>query len=99
MSKNRKNTTVSALLVGVLTIALAGAVLAAGTPSGTPVDNTATVGFSVSGTPQTAVPSNTVTFLVDNKIDLTVATTDLAIVSVMSAGLLGLAIWAFNRRD
>jgi len=74
---------VSALLVGALTLVLVPMAMAGGTPSGTPVDNTATVDFSVSGSPQTAVVSNTASFVVDNKIDLTVTTVDGVIVTVV----------------
>ena len=42
------------------------------TTAGTDVNNTATISFSVSGTPQTDESSNTTTFAVDRKIDLTV---------------------------
>ncbi|NNE44096.1 MAG: DUF11 domain-containing protein [Gemmatimonadetes bacterium] len=55
---------------------------AAGTPSGTPVINTATVDYLVGTIPQSTVTSNPDTFMVDNKVDHVVATTDLAIISV-----------------
>ncbi len=48
-------------------------VFAAGTTAGTVVSNTATVNFKVSGTPQTPVSHAPTTFLVDRKINLTVA--------------------------
>lgn len=50
--------------------------LAAGTPAGTQIDNTATVNYQVSGVSQTAINSNTAQFLVDNKINLTVTRLD-----------------------
>jgi uncharacterized repeat protein (TIGR01451 family) len=83
MSKIKMNTTVSALLVGVLTIALATTATAGGTPSGTTITNTATVDYSVSGTAQAQIPSNAADFVVDNKVDLVVTTVDGAIVSVI----------------
>ena len=83
MSKNVMNTKVVAVLVGVLTLALAGTALAVGTPSGTTITNTATVDYSVSGTPQAQVPSNAATFVVDNRVDLLVTTVDAAIVAVV----------------
>lgn len=46
--------------------------LANGTAADTTVSNTVTVNYSISGTPQTPVPS-TVTFKVDRKIDVVVA--------------------------
>jgi uncharacterized repeat protein (TIGR01451 family) len=58
---------------------LAGAV---GTASGTSVANAATVDYQVGGIDQDTVTSNTVSFVVDNMVDLTVATTDGAAVPV-----------------
>jgi len=48
-------------------------VFAEGTAAGTSVSNTATVTFKVGGTPQTPVSHVPTTFLVDRKINLTVA--------------------------
>jgi len=45
---------------------------ALGTTAGTDIVNTATVNYTVGGVGQTPVPSNTVTFEVDRKVDLTV---------------------------
>lgn len=67
----------------VLVLGLAGAAFAGGTPSGTPVDNTATVDYQVGGLTQGTVSSNTVSFLVDNRVDLTVTTLDAANVVVV----------------
>ncbi len=50
--------------------------LAASTASGTSIDNTATLSFSVGGVTQTAVPSNTASFVVDTKLNLTVVKVD-----------------------
>jgi uncharacterized repeat protein (TIGR01451 family) len=48
---------------------------ATGTVSGTPINNTASVNYTVGGVTQTAVNSNTASFVVDNRIDLTVTET------------------------
>ena len=67
---------VVAALSGVSTAANA-----AGTTAGTAIDNTASVGFKVGGTDQTAVNSNTASFLVDLKVSFTltrIATTTYA---------------------
>ena len=60
------------LLVAILLFDVSGA-FAAGTLAGTSIPNTATVTFNVGGTPQVGVASTTA-FLVDRKINLTVAT-------------------------
>jgi uncharacterized repeat protein (TIGR01451 family) len=44
---------------------------AAGTTAGSTISNTATVGYSVGGTPQTGVSSNAAVFTVDRRITLT----------------------------
>jgi len=54
----------------------------AGTTAGTSVSNQATINFEVSGIGQTPVSSNAYAFVVDRKIDLTVATTDVAAVQL-----------------
>lgn len=59
-------------LLAVLALTVAGQAWAAGTASTTPVDNTVTVDYEVSSVGQTQL-SDTVQFLVDNKVDLTVA--------------------------
>jgi uncharacterized repeat protein (TIGR01451 family) len=57
-----------------LSLIVGGAAHAAtGTVAGTSVANTASVGYSVGGTAQTPVSSNTVSFLVDRKVNVTVA--------------------------
>lgn len=48
-------------------------IYAAGTTAGTSITNQATVGFSVGGVAQTAVNSNTVSFVVDEKVAFAVA--------------------------
>ena len=60
--------------LGILSVfaLFAGQALALGTDAGTSVQNTATVGYSVAGTAQTPVDSNTASFVVDRRVDLTV---------------------------
>jgi uncharacterized repeat protein (TIGR01451 family) len=70
------------VLVGLLAM-VTGQAQGAGTASGTPIDNTATINYRVGGVDQDPIDSNTATFLVDNKIDLTVATVDVAAVEVV----------------
>ena len=50
--------------------------LAVGTPANTDINNSATVGFKVGGVDQTAVPSNTTTFKVDQVVDFVVDEAD-----------------------
>jgi len=71
------------LLTVAVTVGLAPLAMAGGTPSGTDVDNTATLTYQVGLVTQAPVVSNTATFVVDNKIDLTVTTVDGAIVPVL----------------
>ena len=71
------------LLCSLLLSGLSPPARADGTASGTTINNTATVDYQVGGVDQTQVSSNTATFLVDNKVDLTVTTIDAAIVSVV----------------
>jgi len=81
-------------LIGVAVLALSSqSAIAGGTPSNTPVDNTATVAYSVGGTTQTVIESSeggnttpgvgngeATTFLVDKKVDLLVTPpTDLTV--------------------
>lgn len=54
---------------------------AVGTTAGTSISNQATVNYSVGGVAQTPVTSSTATFVVDNKVDLTVVTTNVAAVA------------------
>ena len=58
----------SAVAVGALGAAPA---FAAGTTAGSSINNTATVNYSVGGVAQTAVTSNTATFVVDRRISMT----------------------------
>ncbi len=78
------------VLTGVL---VGGAAHAAGTASGTSITNLATLSYSVGATAQTPIGSSAAgntsgagtatSFLVDNKINLTVTTTDVAFVSAV----------------
>jgi uncharacterized repeat protein (TIGR01451 family) len=67
-------TTKTTILAATAALLLAaGQAGAAGTAANTAVNNTASVGYSVGGVSQTAVNSNTTTFVVDRRINLTVA--------------------------
>jgi uncharacterized repeat protein (TIGR01451 family) len=72
----------AALIAAGLALGATQQALAAGTASGTSIDNTATLSYQVGGVSQTPVDSNTESFAVDNKINLTVARTDVAAVAV-----------------
>ena len=61
------------VLAGVITLLMPSQVMAAGTASGTNITNSATLDYQVSGGDQTQINSNTTTFVVYNKVDLTVA--------------------------
>ena len=61
-----------AVSFGVLGL-LSSAVYAAGTLAGTPVDNSASVTYDIAAVPQPVANSNTSQFLVDRRINLTVA--------------------------
>ena len=52
--------------------------LAVGTLSNTTITNTANMTYAVGGVGQTAIPSNAVSFVVDNKINVNVITTDVS---------------------
>jgi len=54
---------------------------ATGTVAGTSISNQATVNYSVGGIAQNPITSSTATFVVDNKVDLTVVTTNVAAVT------------------
>ncbi|RKX33849.1 MAG: hypothetical protein DRP71_08990, partial [Verrucomicrobia bacterium] len=82
MSNRSKKNLFVVLMAGALVFGLSTVALAQ-TPSGTSIDNTATLDYFVGGTQQAQVTSNTASFVVDNKVDLTVTTVDAAIVSVV----------------
>ncbi len=71
------------LLIAAALLLVPAAAFAVGTPSGTPVRNSATVDYQVGGFAQPQITSNQVQFLVDNRIDLTVTTVDGAAVTVL----------------
>ena len=72
-------------LVALFGIVYSTSALAVGTAANTDIANSATVGFKVGGVDQTAVPSNTTTFKVDQVVDLTVAEADVADTNVSPA--------------
>jgi uncharacterized repeat protein (TIGR01451 family) len=61
------------LIAAVLVLLSVSSAHAAGTAAGTSIANTATVDFTVGGVSQPTATSNTATFLVDRRINLTVA--------------------------
>jgi uncharacterized repeat protein (TIGR01451 family) len=63
-------------LVAFFGVVYSTSALAVGTDAGTAIDNAATVGYKVGGVSQTAVPSNTTSFVVDQVVDLTVVEAD-----------------------
>ncbi len=69
------NVGLAALFAAGLMFGTAHNALAAGTASGTVISNSATLNYDVGGIPQETSPSNAVTFVVDNKINLLVAET------------------------
>ena len=82
--------------VGLLMFAMPQTALAVGTASGTSITNRATVNYQVGGVAQAAIESSPTgnstagaglgtdtSFVVDNKVDLTVVTTDAAYVTVV----------------
>ena len=74
-------------LLGVLTAALlmcggTSVLMAAGTASGTSISNAATVDYKVATVDQPTITSATYVFKVDNKVNLTVSTIDVATVKV-----------------
>ena len=73
------------LLAGAAVLASSGTAHAQSTPAGTTIANTAQASYSVNGTAQTAT-SNTATFLVDRKVNLTVINNAAANTSVNLGG-------------
>lgn len=71
------------LAAGLLALGMIQTAGAVGTASGTNVDNFAVVDYQVGGVDQAQISSDTASFLVDNKIDLTVATADGAAIVVI----------------
>lgn len=79
---HRFTTHLTALTAVALLLFGASQALAGGTASGTDISNSATLDYTVNSIEQDQKSSNTVTFKVDKKVDLTVATTDAALVEV-----------------
>lgn len=73
---NKKCLTFAGLLLCALVLAGPQTAMAAGTLACTSVDNTATVSYSVNGTPQGGVSSNTANFVVGNKVIVLVTNQD-----------------------
>jgi len=65
----------AALIAAGLALGATQQAMAGGTAAGSTIDNQATLSFSVGGVSQTAVPSNTASFVVDNKVNLLVTET------------------------
>jgi len=75
------------ILIGVIALLLlflipTGNALAAGTASGTTISNQASVDYKVATISQPTVNSNNYQFVVDNKVNLTVSTDDVAVIAV-----------------
>lgn len=73
-NKHPSNKLLGLSAVGLFALAASPNALAL-TASGTNISNTATINYNVASTAQTAIVSNTETFMVDAKVDLTVAGT------------------------
>ena len=88
---------IAALSVAMSVAIGTGTVHAAGTASGTSISNLSTLNYSVGGTAQPAIGSSptgntsgagtATTFVVDNRVNVTVATTDSTFVSVVPGQL------------
>lgn len=98
MERSRTNNPPTRLRAGIAALGLAmsfaigtGTVHAAGTASGTSISNQATLSYSVGVVPQPPIassptgvgPAALTTFVVDNRVNLTVTTTDATFVSVV----------------
>lgn len=67
------NSKLAAVLAAGLLFGLAQNAAAAGTAAGTTISNSATLAYDVSGVAQTSITSTAATFVVDEKVNLTVA--------------------------
>jgi uncharacterized repeat protein (TIGR01451 family) len=83
MKKINQSNPFCLLLVCLLTVIVTQTARAVGTASGTAVDNFAVVDYQVGGIDQAQISSDTASFVVDNMIDLVVATVDGAAVIVI----------------
>jgi uncharacterized repeat protein (TIGR01451 family) len=79
---HRFTTHLTALAAVALLLFGASQAFAGGTASGTDISNSATLDYTVNTISQTQKDSNTVTFEVDKKVDLTVDTDDIALVEI-----------------
>lgn len=79
---SRQLTQIIFALMGAALLASAQTAMAAGTVAGTSISNLATVNYQISGVSQPANVSNTVSFVVDRKINLTAVNVDAAAVQV-----------------
>jgi hypothetical protein len=70
---NNSNVGLAALLAAGLTFGAAQNAAAAGTAAGTTISNSATLAYDVGGVAQTDITSTAATFVVDEKVNLTVA--------------------------
>lgn len=77
----------SLALIMLSSLAVLQSAYAVGTPSGTAINNQATVNYSVGGVSQTPINSSVATFVVDSRIDLTVVTLDTAAVAAVPGQL------------
>ncbi len=100
ISPNRPPARIRTNATAAMTLALAaffgaGTAHAVGTPSNTTISNQATLSYAVGGVNQTAInssptgvgPAAPTTFLVDNRVNVTVTTTDTAFISVVPGAL------------
>jgi uncharacterized repeat protein (TIGR01451 family) len=103
MERSRTNNPPTRLRAGIAALGVAmsfaigtGTVHAAGTPSNTTISNQATLTYTVGAVPQTAInssptgigPALATTFVVDNRVNLTVTTTDVTFVAVVPGSTL-----------
>ncbi len=86
MSRISQSSLLRLVMVCLFVACTAQLALAIGTPSGTQIDNSATLNYSVGGINQNQITSNVASFVVDNRIDLTVTSTDAAAVVVTPGG-------------
>jgi len=80
----------SAMLFGFINVQ------AAGTAAGTSIDNSASLSFTVGGVSQTAVASNTDTFVVDKKIDFALSNNDGDQIVVVPGQTDAITTWSFR---
>lgn len=71
--KLNKIAKVAASLTVLGSLAFIGQAQAAGTAAGTSINNTANLNFTIAGIAQTPIASNTVSFVVDNRVNLAVS--------------------------